>query len=356
MPSENSSGHAEPSLWIAGLGSQYPPFIAGPEKFDSFAKSIYGTSNAGINQLLKINKATGIATRASINSYESGFGRSEMPPTITEIGQMWRNGGVNLAVQACKKALKEWGGEYSDVTHTIAVTCTDVTTPGYDLHVANKLGLKNDVKRMLLAGIGCAGGMTTMRVAAEIASGATACKRPARILCFACEVCTLNARCNLDETSKTDPADVSVAGALFSDGASAFVLCNDLVLTGDVVSYTNDAMKPMFERLHPLAEQKEGHKIAQADFDWALHPEGSTIISGVQQSLGLSSDQLRATKEIYKTRGNASSPTTVIVLDKLRNMGEGKDYVVAAAVGPGLNIEMSILRRCRREDSDDEFA
>ena len=181
-----------------------------------------------INQLLKINKATGIATRASINSYESGFGRSEMPPTITEIGQMWRNGGVNLAVQACKKALKEWGGEYSDVTHTIAVTCTDVTTPGYDLHVANKLGLKNDVKRMLLAGIGCAGGMTTMRVAAEIASGATACKRPARILCFACEVCTLNARCNLDETSKTDPADVSVAGALFSDGASAFVLCNDL--------------------------------------------------------------------------------------------------------------------------------
>jgi type III polyketide synthase len=108
-------------------------------------------------------------------------------------------------------------------------------------------------------------------------------------------------------------------------------------------------MKPMFECLHPLVEQKEGNNIAQADFDWALHPEGATIITGVQQSLGLSDDQLRATKEIYKTRGNASSPTTVIVLDKLRTMGKGKDYVVAAAVGPGLNIEMSILRRCRRE-------
>lgn len=180
-----------------------------------------------INQLLKINKATGIATRASINSYESGFGRSDVPPSIAEIGQMWRKGGVNLTVQACKKALKEWGGEYSDITHTIAVTCTDATTPGYDLHVTEKLGLSNDVKRMLLAGIGCAGGMTTMRVAAEIASGASFRKQPARILCFACELCTLNARCNLDETSKISPADVSVAGALFSDGASAFVLCND---------------------------------------------------------------------------------------------------------------------------------
>lgn len=47
MPSENNTGHAEPSLWIAGLGSQYPPFIAGPEKFDNFAKNIYGTGNAG---------------------------------------------------------------------------------------------------------------------------------------------------------------------------------------------------------------------------------------------------------------------------------------------------------------------
>jgi type III polyketide synthase len=135
-----------------------------------------------------------------------------------------------LTVQACKKALKEWGGDYKDLTHTIAVTCTDATTPGYDLLVAQKLGLSSDIKRMLLAGIGCAGGMTTMRVAAEIACGATARNCPARILCFACELCTLNARCNLDETARTDPANVSVAGALFSDGASAFVLCNDLGL------------------------------------------------------------------------------------------------------------------------------
>ncbi len=111
----------------------------------------------------------------------------------------------------------------------------------------------------------------------------------------------------------------------------------------------------MFERLHPLVEEKEGNWIAQAEIDWALHPGGATIITGVQQSLGLSDNQLRATKEIYKTRGNSSSPTAVIVLDKLRTMGKGRDYVVAAAIGPGLNIEMSILRRCRWEDHDDVF-
>jgi type III polyketide synthase len=127
------------------------------------------------------------------------------------------------------------------------------------------------------------------------------------------------------------------------------------ILTGDVTSYTNNAMKPMYQRLLPSIKQKEGKNLIDTDFDWALHPEGATIITGVQEQMKLSNEQLRATKEIYKTRGNSSSPTTVIVLDKLRTMGKGRDYVVAAAVGPGLNIEMSILRRCRENASDEDF-
>jgi type III polyketide synthase len=76
--------------------------------------------------------------------------------------------------------------------------------------------------------------MATMRAAAEIACGATARRRPARILGFACELCTLNVRCNLDETAKTDPANVSVAGVLFSDAAVAYVLCNDIAMKADM--------------------------------------------------------------------------------------------------------------------------
>jgi predicted naringenin-chalcone synthase len=85
-----------------------------------------------------------------------------------------------------------------------------------------------------------------------------------------------------------------------------------------------------------------------ADFDWALHPGGTAIIEGVKSSMCLSEDHLRATGEIYRTRGNSSSPTVLIVLDMLRSMGDGREHVVAASFGPGLSIEMAMLKRCRR--------
>jgi type III polyketide synthase len=109
----------------------------------------------------------------------------------------------------------------------------------------------------------------------------------------------------------------------------------------------NDAVRPLYEKLLPSFKDKLGADIKDADIDWALHPEGSTIIAGVQEKMRLTNEQLRATKEIYKTKGNSSSPTTLIVLDKLRHMGKGRNHVVAAAFGPGLAIEMAMLRRCR---------
>lgn len=89
------------------------------------------------------------------------------------------------------------------------------------------------------------------------------------------------------------------------------------------------------------------------DFDWALHPGGLAILEGAQQSMKLSKDQLQASHEVYKTHGNSSSPTVLIVLDKLRKTGEGRDNVVAIAFGPGLAIEMAMFKRCRKPTGDE---
>jgi type III polyketide synthase len=90
------------------------------------------------------------------------------------------------------------------------------------------------------------------------------------------------------------------------------------------------------------------------DFDWALHPGGEAVIDNVKDTMGLTEHQLRATREIYKTRGNSSSPTVLIVLDKLRSMGRGSDQVIATSFGPGLTIEMAMLRRCREAEAEAE--
>jgi type III polyketide synthase len=177
----------------------------------------------------KNDRYTGIETRASVLSFVSGFATEKLAPTITEIDQFYLEAGVGLAVHACQKALGEWGGDYRDITHTVAVTCTNSSNPGFDLFVAKKLGLRNDLSRTLLHGVGCAGGLSIMRTAAEIACGATLRGKPARILGFACELCSLSIRAELDAVASAQQlADVSIAAALFGDGAASFVLCNDL--------------------------------------------------------------------------------------------------------------------------------
>jgi predicted naringenin-chalcone synthase len=104
----------------------------------------------------------------------------------------------------------------------------------------------------------------------------------------------------------------------------------------------------MFNQLIPEYSASAGiMPLRPADFDWALHPGGIAIIEGVRSSMCLSEEHLRATNEIYRTHGNSSSPTVLIVLDMLRSMEGGREHVVAASFGPGLSIEMAMLRRCR---------
>ena len=180
-----------------------------------------------LKKLLQVNRHTGIQTRTLVDTYETGFGTEAEPPSIADIDKRFRKVGVDLAAEACIKALKEWGGDWQGITHTVAVTCTNEGHPGYDLLVNQKLGLSSNVERVLLHGVGCAGGLSIMRVAAQIADGAAIRGRPARILAYACEVCSLSYRYELELACKADPANVSIAPSLFSDGAAAFVLCNE---------------------------------------------------------------------------------------------------------------------------------
>lgn len=112
----------------------------------------------------------------------------------------------------------------------------------------------------------------------------------------------------------------------------------------------------MFDRLVAEYAAYAGKTLLGPDnFDWALHPGGDAIIKGVQDLMSLTDEQLRASKKIYRTRGNASSAAVLIVLDELRGMGKGKDDVVATSFGPGLSIEMAMLRRRRAKPLVDEI-
>jgi predicted naringenin-chalcone synthase len=124
-------------------------------------------------------------------------------------------------------------------------------------------------------------------------------------------------------------------------------------ITKDVPKAAVGAITPMFNKL--LSRPLPSHKLQSlpslqaSNYDWALHPGGAAILQGAKHALRLTDDHLRASLDVYKHFGNSSSPTVLVVLDKLRRMGEGRDDVVATSFGPGLAIEMCTMRRCRQD-------
>ncbi|KAH0378672.1 chalcone synthase B, partial [Aureobasidium melanogenum] len=256
--------------------------------------------------------------------YSDNHGAGSVPLSTAEMDYLFHTAGVDMTVQACNKAIEEWTGNSGDITHTVAVTCTNQGNPGFDVLINKRLGLSTSVERILLHGVGCAGGLAIMRTAAQLACGATMRGRPARILCFACELSTPNIRYELDAVANcAELSQVSIAGALFSDAAAAFVLCNDLEL--------HCGIEPVFELL-----------------DWT-----TAIIPGTINELGF-----RAEAKGYRTVLNRSVPKHAIsavppTFDKLLSLNRSQtdcqnlDVVIA-----NLLFEPDILKVTTLVDYD----
>ena len=336
--------------------------------------------------MLAINRQTGIKSRSIMwdDDTEMMY-RKDSPPNIKEIDEFFRKTAVPLAVESCMKALKEWGGSLNDITHVVAVTATNAGNPGYDQLVAKALGLRGDTDRTLIHGVGCSGGLAALRCASNIAFGASARDKAARVLVFATELCSPNIRCDLEHAAKT--GETRIGPTLFSDGSSALVLCNELAnettgrgiysivdyktwivpdtfqemnflvdplgykvhLSKNVAGLAAGSIKPKFNELMSTPSSKAGMTpgATTADVDWALHPGGISILKGAQKLVGMTDEQLRASYDVYAKRGNSSSVAVLAVLDRLREMGPGKDDVVACTFGPGMTVEMATLKRCR---------
>lgn len=102
----------------------------------------------------------------------------------------------------------------------------------------------------------------------------------------------------------------------------------------------------MFEDLvSTIPELVDANKFKASDYDWALHPGGATVISGIQKTMRLDEQALRASYEVYIGHGNSSSATFFSVLKNLLS-GPTTEHIVGCAFGPGISVEMMIFRRC----------
>jgi fungal type III polyketide synthase len=125
------------------------------------------------------------------------------------------------------------------------------------------------------------------------------------------------------------------------------------VLTPRVPKLTQAVMPSTFaDLLSSLPTLPPAYQVA-SDFDWAMHPGGATILSGAEKAMSITPEHMRASYDTYINHGNSSSATIFSVLDRLRSkemdaLAPGarvKEYVVGCAFGPGIAVEMCMLKR-----------
>jgi alkylresorcinol/alkylpyrone synthase len=187
--------------------------------------------------------------------------------------------------------------------------------------------------------------------------------RPAVLLCA--ELASLHLQPPSTQTGQM------VAHALFSDAAAAAVLspgghgyemCEvaSMTDTSSAAHMTWDVTDLGFRMgLSPrvpdvLAAHVTGlvtgllrrHGLELADVGgWAVHPGGPHILDVVERELMLPKTALAESRAVLAEHGNCSSPTVLLILDRMRR--SGVPCVVATAFGPGLTLYAALLRRIR---------
>ena len=270
---------------------------------------------------------------------------------------------VALASAASEAALAHAGGSPEDIGLLVVASCTGYVLPGVDVALVPHLGLREDVRRIPLAHLGCAGGAGALACASDWVRS-----HPGeRALVVAVEVPSLTFRPS--DTS----ADNLLSALVFGDGAGAAVLqsrdapgrigigraASHLVpkstaalgyeLVDDGFRVIVSRRLPDILRAHLPPIVHEFCTVPPCALDAiAVHPGGRAIVESVVRCLELRDQQVTATQAVMRSSGNTSSAALFFVLDELaRDLPTPSGHGLAMAFGPGLTVELLELTwRC----------
>ena len=340
---------------IAGIGVTHPPALGQTELWEGYFSAHYAGIARGLAKRIFAN--SGVVTRhAVVNPLVEDPSRwstgARMERYLTEA--------LPLGKDAVSTALEAAGVAANDVGLLVVCSCTGYATPGLDILLARDLGLPPDARRVFVGHMGCYAALPGLGVVGDYVS---LHGRPGVLLCV--ELPSVHVQPATVDTQQV------VAHALFSDAAAAVVLTPDgpgprvVELTSltdtttadhmtwhvtdlgfrmglsphvpDVLSrYIRDLVDPMLDRA--------GLTIAGVGA-WSVHPGGPRILDVVAGRLGLSERDMAASRAGLAEHGNCSSPTVLMILDRLLRDGSPADAgAMLMAFGPGLTLYAALLR------------
>ena len=131
-----------------------------------------------------------------------------------ERSDLYLEAATNLAEEAVLTCIAKSALSLNQIDGIVAVSSTGFATPSLDAHLCERLALRTDIKRLPIFGLGCAGGVTGLARAAELAKAAPG----SNWLLVIVELCSLTFRAHDKKKANI------IATALFGDGAAAAIL------------------------------------------------------------------------------------------------------------------------------------
>jgi len=340
---------------LLSLATALPPYIVEQAEAKTKARELFGGRKALFDRLAGVFDNAGIDQRhvvAPIEWYEGHHGWEER-------NRVYLDACDALFREAATKAIARAGLKPSDIDGVVMVSTTGIATPSIDARNGPAIGLRGDVRRVPVFGLGCAGGVNGLATAARLA----AADPGTRWLFVTIETCSIAIRLDSD-----DPAAI-VATAIFGDGAAAAV-----VQAGGkgiaTISGAGERMWPdtlsimgwriedpgfavVFDRAIPPFIETElagaidgiladlGVELASID-RLCCHPGGVKVIDAIEAAMELPVGMLDLERDVLRDCGNMSAPTVLFVLERLLERGL-PERVLMTAFGPGFTCAAMLL-------------
>lgn len=320
--------------------------------------------------LRRLHASAGVRTRHLALPIERYAGLGD----FGQSNDAWMAAGLELGEEALTGALNKAGLGPADVDLLVCASITGVAAPSLDARLAGRMGLRSDIKRLPVFGLGCVAGAAGLARVHDYLRG----HPHDTALLLTVELCSLTLQ------QRDDSRANLVAGALFGDGAAALVArgsgdgsdggCAGPDAAGPSVVATRSRLYPDTERLlgwdigaggfrvvidagvpgivrdhvgrHLRAFLAE-HDLTTDDIGtWVCHPGGPRVLSAVTDTLGLPDDALDSARRSLAAVGNMSSVSVLHILQSIRESRrpEPGTWGMLMAMGPGFCSEFVLLR------------
>jgi len=347
---------------IAAVASALPPNAYDQATLTAQLRSVWAARPEVVRRLDALHHNTRVDRRHLTLPRE----KYEELSTFGEFNDAWIEGAVNLGEQAVRTALERAGLEPKDVDAIFFTTVTGVCSPSVDARLVNRLGLRGDVQRTPMFGLGCVAGVSVVARASDYVRA-----WPERVaVALSVELCSLTW-----QRGDTSIANLIACG-LFADGAAAVIVAgercqrakSDARILGSRASFYPDTEDVMGWRVSELGFQivlspavpAVAREFLGGDVDrflterglsradiaaWIAHPGGPKVLEAVRDALELTDEQVGDAWEVLRTTGNLSSTSVLLVLERTltHHRPAPGSLGLMVALGPGFCSEQVLL-------------